>query len=115
MEWAFSLDWKRAIILKWLKRSWFDQELYWKEDPNCSGYKVDHNPLCDIRAQELELLQYTPLSCIDGTYESCDKLISYVRLSVKSLKEGEAMLQFMTTIFTCIILGTGAILFSNDT
>ena len=25
------------------------------------------------------------------------------------------MLQFMTTIFTCIILGAGAIMFSNDT
>jgi len=25
------------------------------------------------------------------------------------------MLQFMTTIFTCIILGAGAIMFANDT
>ena len=27
----------------------------------------------------------------------------------------QAMLQFMTTIFTCLILGAGAIMFSNDT
>jgi len=60
MEWVYSLDWKRAIPLKWLKRNWFVDELYWMEDPDCHGYKVDHNPLCDLRPKELELLTYTP-------------------------------------------------------
>lgn len=87
MNWALSLNWKSAIPLTWLKRNWFVEELYWMEDPNCGGYYVDHNPLCDLRAKELELLTYTPQSCLDGTHTGCDKLISYVRLSVKGLKE----------------------------
>jgi len=67
MEWAFSLNWKSAIPLTWLKRNWFIDELYWMEDPNCGGYKVDQNPQCDLRSSEIKLLTYTPLSCLDGT------------------------------------------------
>ena len=91
-NWVFALDWKRAIPLTWLKRNWFVEELYWAEDPNCGGYKVDQNPECDLRPKEIELLTYTPLQCLDGTVEGCEQLISYVRLSIKGLKEAEAML-----------------------
>ena len=61
------------------------------------------------------MLTYTPIECLDGTIEGCDLMVSYVRISIKKIAEEEAMLQFMTTIFTCIILGTGAIMFANDT
>ena len=54
------LTWYRAIPLKWLKRNWFKDELYWQEDPNCSGFKVDQNPKCNLRPKEVELLSYTP-------------------------------------------------------
>ena len=65
----------------------------------------------------MKLLTYTPTECLtpDSGYEGCDRLVSYARISIKSVKEGEAALQFATTIFTCIILGAGAIMFANDT
>lgn len=119
LEWIYGLDWLSAIPLKWLKRNWFHTELYWKEDINCSGFYVDDNPACDLRPKELELLSYTPQQCLNqeltGYIPGCDRLVSYVRLSTKSITEGLAFLQFMTTIFTCIILGAGAIMFGNDT
>ena len=60
-------------------------------------------------------MAYTPEGCRDGTIKDCDYLVTYVRLSIKGIVEEEAILQFLTTIFTCIILGAGAILFANDT
>ena len=59
-DWVFDLTWTRAMPLQWLNRNWFIEELYWAEDPNCSGYYVDDNPDCDLRPKELELLTYTP-------------------------------------------------------
>lgn len=39
----------------------------------------------------------------------------YARLDVHDEKIEESTLQFLTTIFTCVILGTGSIMFQNDT
>lgn len=65
VEWVYSLTWYRAIPLRWLKRSWFPGELFWQEDPHCSGYKVDDNPKCNLRPKELTVLTYTPRQCLD--------------------------------------------------
>lgn len=114
-DWVFDLTWTRAMPLQWLNRNWFIEELYWAEDPNCSGYYVDDDSKCDLRPKELELLTYTPKQCLDEKIEGCKRLISYTRLSIKDQIQTQAMLQFLTTIFTCIILGAGAIMFANDT
>jgi len=58
---------------------------------------------------------YTPEQCMSGEIEGCKSLIAYTRLGIKEFSVQQAMLQFGTTIFTCIILGTGSIMFSNDT
>jgi len=64
----------------------------------------------------MKLLSYTPRECISRKlYKYCDRLVVYARLDVQSEKIEESGLQFLTTIFTCVILGTGSILFSNDT
>ena len=60
VEWVYTLSWFRAIPLKWLQRNWFPDELFWQEDPNCAGYKVDDNPNCNLRPKELKILMYTP-------------------------------------------------------
>lgn len=109
------LSWFRAIPLQWLKRNWFPEELYWFEDPNCSGFYIDDNPDCDLRPKEMQLNQYTPKQCLDGSISGCDRLISYARINQRNIVIELAQLQFLTTIFTCIILGTGAIMFANDT
>ena len=54
-DWYTDLSWSRAIPLQWLKRNWFDDELYWKENPHCSGFEVDHNSECDLRPKEIQL------------------------------------------------------------
>lgn len=88
------MTWARAIPLQWLKRNWFVDELYWLEDKHCSGFNIDHDPKCDLRAKEMKLLTYTPTECLtpDSGYEGCDRLVSYARISIKSVKEGEAAL-----------------------
>ena len=116
MQWAWSMTWFQAIPLQWLQRNWFEGELYWKQDENCAGYEVDDNPDCNLRPKELMLLNYTPRECLDGgEIPGCDRLIAYTRLSQKGIIIEQAQLQFLTTIFTCIILGAGAIMFANDT
>ena len=41
----------------------------------------------------MKLLTYTPTECLTpGLYEGCDRLVSYARISIKSVKEGEAAL-----------------------
>ena len=53
LEWREKLYWYQIIPFKWLKRNWFKEELYWMEDPYCSGYEVDSNPKCDLRPKEI--------------------------------------------------------------
>lgn len=114
MDWMQSLSWPQVMILRWIKRDWFPNELFWKQSTHCAGFVVSSQP-CNLRAGEMNLLMYTPSSCLDGEFEGCNQLIAYARLSIKAKTEEEAMLQFATTIFTCIILATGSIMFSNDT
>ena len=46
---------------------------------------------------------------------NCDDLVAYVRFDTSDSTVAEAQLQFATTIFTCIILTTASLTFSNDT
>ena len=86
------MTWQKSILFKWLSREWFDEELFWKEDPNCNGFEVDDNPKCDLRPKELNVLTYTPVECLDGTIEGCELMVSYVRISLKKIVEEEALL-----------------------
>ena len=70
---------------------------------------------CEIRVDEMTLLMYTPQPCLSGEVPNCDELISYSRIGVKSSSQQNAMLQFLTTIFTCFVLAAGSLMFQNDT
>ena len=63
----------------------------------------------------MDLVMYTPDGCQTGEISNCETLVAYARLDISNSIQMEAMLQFGTTIFTCIILASGSILFSNDT
>jgi hypothetical protein len=41
----------------------FPNELYWKEDPECSGFVVSQNEGCTLRFEEMSLVMYTPEEC----------------------------------------------------
>lgn len=111
------MSWDQISALKSLKRNWFPGELYWRQSKKCSGFTVSDKPDCEWRVSEMTLLSYTPVECIGEKrkYKFCERLVVYARLDIHSEMIEVSMLQFMTTIFTCIILGTGSILFANDT
>ena len=41
--------------------------------------------------------------------------MAYARLSIRDAKQEQATLQFVTTIFTCVVLTVLFIVFNNDT
>jgi len=46
---------------------------------------VSTRPECQLRkADELELVTYTPDGCITGEIPNCDELIAYTRISIKA-------------------------------
>jgi len=63
----------------------------------------------------MQLLMYTPSDCITGKVANCDELVAYSRIGVLSSSQENAMLQFLTTIFTCFVLAAGSLMFQNDT
>lgn len=62
----------------------------------------------------MELIMYTPIECSNGSMPHCENLVAYSRNSIVTSSKETAMLQFFTTIFTCIILASGSLLFQND-
>jgi hypothetical protein len=66
---------------------------------------------CDWRISEMKLISYTPNECVEGTFDYCDKLVAYVRLDIHKQKQEEALLAFLTTIFTVCMLAAGQIMF----
>ena len=108
------ISWDTVTTLKTLHRNQFPGELYWRQHDGCSGFSVS-NYTCEFRVSEMQLVSYTPIECTNGTYDKCDTLVAYVRINIKYDARMLALLQFLTTIFTCAILMIGSALFQNDT
>ena len=86
----------------------------WEEDPNCSGYEIS-NKNCHLRIDEMILVTYQPHQCKTGEIKNCDQLVAYARFNRRNQVMNEALMQFYTTIFTCIIMTIGSLMFSADT
>lgn len=69
---------------------------------------------CPYRYEEMELVTFTPIECLDNTVKGCDNVVSYARFNKRSEKVSEAILQFATTIFTCFVLTAASLIFSGD-
>jgi hypothetical protein len=63
----------------------------------------------------MNLITFTPQICLDQELEGCEYLVAYARINIASTIRLTAIYQFSTTIFTCIVLATAFIVFSNDT
>mmetsp|Transcript_14387 Transcript_14387/g.13994 ORF Transcript_14387/g.13994 Transcript_14387/m.13994 type:complete len:162 (-) Transcript_14387:1213-1698(-) len=63
----------------------------------------------------MELVTYTPLECEIENVTGCQELVSYARFNKRPEKIAEAILQFSTTIFTCVVLTIASLTFNNDT
>ena len=85
---------------------------YWSEVPSCAGFQISKD--CPYRVEEMYLLTFTPLQCLDTEIVGCERLVSYARFNRRPEKVQEAILQFCTTIFTCCVLTIASLVFSND-
>ena len=63
----------------------------------------------------MQLVEYTPSICHNSTMPLCETLVAYVRINRKKFSVTDSTLQFLTTIFTCVILTIGSLFFQNDT
>jgi len=63
----------------------------------------------------MSLVTFTPLVCQNSILEGCENLVGYARISQAAEVKLDAIYQFTTTVFTCIILASAFIIFSNDT
>lgn len=63
----------------------------------------------------MQLISYTPIECINDSSSQCKELVAYVRLDIKTSQKQKALLQFLTTIFTGLVIVAGALMFADDT
>jgi hypothetical protein len=61
------------------------------------------------------LVSYSPPECSSGKTPNCEDLVAYARFDISAGHIQGAKLSFMKTIFTCILMTAGSILFSRDT
>ena len=88
-------------------------EPFWKEETECAGFYVGKD--CKWRTEEMQLITFTPEQCLDKSRKGCEFLVGYARVSIRAAKEEQAILQFTTTIFTCIVLTALFLIFNDDT
>jgi hypothetical protein len=63
----------------------------------------------------MELVSYQPEQCRNGELPNCSELVAYARYDIKKYSIADAQFQFQTTIFTCVIMCIGSLMFSSDT
>lgn len=86
----------------------------WEQHDSCSGMTVsDQN--CDLRIDEMQLINYQPDECATGQTLLCGELQAFARLNIRNKVISDAKGSFFTTIFTCVIMTIGSIMFSSDT
>jgi len=85
---------------------------YWQETSPCAGFTVQDD--CPWRYEEMSLISFTPQECRKNKEMSCEHLISYIRYQNQNEKQEEAMMQFFTTVFTCIVLSFASLTVSRD-
>lgn len=87
---------------------------FWKETESCAGFNVSND--CPWRFEEMELIGYTPNECLQniGHLEGCDQMVAYIRIQSQIDSQEEAMMQFYTTIFTCVVLSIASVTVSGD-
>jgi hypothetical protein len=90
----------------------FSLPAYWKQTDSCAGFNVHET--CPWRDEEMQLLTYTPQWCFDEL-KGCQELVAYARIQKSLTKQSEATWNFITTIFTCVVLTTLFIVFNGDT
>jgi len=85
----------------------------WHPTSMCAGFNVSAE--CPWRFEEMELVSYTPQECLDNpTILGCDQLVAFARFQMQKEIQMEARYQFLTTLFTCVVLTVASLTFSID-
>lgn len=63
---------------------------YWQQTDLCAGFAIDLN--CEWRVEEMELVRFTPIQCLDDPSLNCDKMAVYARFKVKLEAQEQAKL-----------------------
>lgn len=89
---------------------------FWEEHKSCSGFVISDQP-CNLRQDEMNLVSYRPRECFTDpeTYPNCEDLVAYARFDISEESKSGGTYQFGKTIFTCILMTMGSLMFSNDT
>lgn len=51
---------------------------YWKQTDLCAGFEI--SPDCPWRQEEMALVTFTPIDCLNGDLEGCEYLVAYARI-----------------------------------
>eukprot|EP00386_Alphamonas_edax_P009943 GDKI01032478.1.p1 GENE.GDKI01032478.1~~GDKI01032478.1.p1 ORF type:complete len:848 (-),score=288.72 GDKI01032478.1:159-2702(-) len=81
----------------------------WEADPSCTGESPSN---CQWRDSELDNVVYKPPDC-KGT--ACRELTAYARFQTRANSKDESIYSIAQTVFIMVLLGTLAMLFSQDT
>jgi hypothetical protein len=115
--WLYIPDWARngnIASINEVPTRYSQDEVLWSQDPHCSGHRISDKP-CQLRVEEMEMVSFRPEECQTGQKVLCGELQVFARFNVRQKKRSEARDSFLTTIFTCIIMCIGSIMFSADT
>ena len=52
-------------------------EPFWEQSENCAGFIVGDD--CEWRYEEMELISFTPVECLEDKSLACDQIVSYAR------------------------------------
>ena len=63
---------------------------YWTQTDECAGFEVSSD--CPWRYEEMDLVTYTPIECVQENITACQFLVAYARFNKRSEKVSEAVL-----------------------
>jgi class 3 adenylate cyclase len=88
----------------------------WHQYEDCAGLMFDDST-CPYRDGEMELVAYSPWECSDSAdiMLPCSEIRIYARFERRREVREEAVKNIIKTLFVCLLLGTMAVQFQNDT
>ena len=85
----------------------------WSEESDCAGETITSS--CSLRDNEMDLIAYSPETCMNHDTPGCEEMLAYARFDVSSAVQQESLLNVFVTIFVGIILALASVTFGLDT
>lgn len=82
----------------------------WREVSDCAGKSVPKD--CKFRAEEMQLVVYTPIECYNREIQGCEEIQSYARFDIGSHTRAQSRMNIIITFFVGIILAVASVAFA---